>query len=411
MTISRNGIFTLILVIYFFLVFFNRWLFNNDIIIYVSLMIIPISIIFSKRPLNKKIIFSLFIYFFYILINYLLTFRHNYFFNEIFYYTIPNISISYFLYQFYINCNNKKNFFKKLFWFCNIYFIINLLIMLKQLNNSYFLMFHFNGNNLYFDHITGMIGVNGTHRLAIFYILCLYVNFMFFNDDNKKISIISKIMFILVLISSIILSTLNDNRAYYYLLLIFLIPLFVYFFRNYKENIKRFFKYSIIIILFIFTFLLLYSYNDNFNKFIDKEIVQNIFEKTSNRISATNSSEPSEERVRLFNYAIEKGDGLRLGKGIGSIRILSDPNMPEHFGISEITSRVYTGGLVYIFVIFFVYYNVFIYETSKLKYKVFIIASLLFLTMYLQIFTICEEIFLISLVYMALYYIYINYEL
>lgn len=402
MKINKLLVYKIIFLCYIIVVFFLKWLLNYTPSIQISLCIIPLIIIFCKK-IDTKVILSIFFLAMYYILNPLLTSLNIHYINEVILYTLPGISIA--LYFYLANSDNSKfkNFIKTFsFYFINIYMLINAIIMIIQLNNNYFLMFHASNNLYYLDHITGMIGPNGTHRLSLVYIIGIYINYLYLNDNNKIKCLFARIMIIFFITFSIYFSSLNNNRAYYFLLLIFALPLIIKALKIVKKKSKALFKSFIALILGIITFLSFYNFNPNFKKFIDDSIITEVFENTANRFNAsTQGDNISEERLDLFMYAIKNGNGLYLGKGIGKVAILGDPTMPAHFGLSEITSRVYNGGIIYVILITIVYYSIImtLFKEKKLYLKIFIFFSLLFMAAYQQIYTICEETFLIFLIY------------
>lgn len=416
MKINKLSIYKIIFLCYIIMIFFLKWLLNYTPTIKFSLIILPLIIVFCKK-IDVKIILSVIILIIYYIINPMLTSLNAHYINEIFIYTIPGLSIALYYYVANYSSQNFKKFVKTfIFYFINIYMLINAVIMIIQLGNNYFLMFHSSNNMYYLDHITGMLGSNGTHRLSLVYIIGIYINYLYLNDDNKAKRLFSKIMFIFFLAFSIYFSAFNNNRAYYFLLLIFVLPLIIKGLKIIKKKSKTLFKTFIVLILGIITFLSFYNFNTNFKKFIDDSIINEVFENTASRFNAsTQGNNISEERIDLFIYAIENGNGLFLGRGIGKVAILGDPTMPEHFGLSEITSRVYNGGIIYVVLITLVYYSFIItfFKDKKLWIKLFVFFSLAFMAAYQQIYTISEETFLVFLIYYFLSIIKnkeVNYE-
>ena len=106
----------------------------------------------------------------------------------------------------------------------------------------------------------------------------------------------------------------------------------------------------------------------------------------------------------MFNYALENGDGYTIGKGIGSISDYGDSKLPPHFGMSNISSLVYQGGVIYLILIITVFYTIY-YRMSKnknFKYGILIYIFLIFLSYYTQPFTESYLTFFVGLICMCL---------
>ena len=406
-----------------FCTLFLRW-YNNSSAIRCfgcfSLLLLAI-INYKKTPFSKKEILIGITYFIYLLINITFTSNHSNIIKEVISFTFLPLSIV--LCFRYFTTNHER--FKKLilnpcFIIFNLYYIINLFITIKQFNNSNFLVHNFTGNTFYTDQICGLLGNNGTHRLAFFTLVCIYINYLYFNSPKKIIRYISKTMFTFIIISSIYVSAYNDNRMYYLLLAMFLIPIFCkYIFKKHnnkicfnKKNLIKFFSYSVTILLFSG---LIYAVNSDFRTLLNEKIIDKYIVKTFNNFnnSSTNSSSGGgEERIELFKYALKNGNGYFLGKGLGAVKLFDDPNMPKHFGLCEFTSRIYNGGLIYVFILISITYIVLtgcFKNLSKLN-KLFIFMAIIIFAMYARIFTMYEETYLISVLFIIYGYCFDNKE-
>lgn len=409
MKLTINGIYKMIYILLLFCVLILKWYNNSSLIKYLGLFsLIFILVNIKKREIKKNVIFATLIFIIYLSINLFFTSQHTYFIDEVLKFIAPQIGILVFLdsYSKSKDDNLKKTILKTTFTIGNIYMVINSIIMIKQLNYSYYMMRNFEGNTFYADHITGLLGASGTHRLCLFYLVIIFVNFYFLKSENKFQKILAYIMLIFTLAFSLYFSTLNDNRAYYFLLMIFLVPIIYKSLIEMYYSKKKLFKIVLgALIIGLITFAT-YNYNSTFKEFIDVEIIEKVYARTNRNMKSSTSK--SEERIELLNYALENGNGYSIGKGIGAVQIISDPSMPRHFGISEITSRVYNGGLIYFFLLLYLFYVLICSMTgiTRKSLKVFIFFSLLILAAYQQIFSICEETFLIGILYCLIGYIF-----
>lgn len=398
--IKKENITNLIFIFFIIRVLFIKWYFGFSHPIIYPIILLALIIIFKKFIITKKQGILLILLLIYTIINVCITKNgHYYIKEEMFYYNfIEFCTLIIFSYITHDKNNYEDIISNKLFYIINIYYFINFIIMIKQINNTYFMMRHIEHNLFYIDHITGMIGESGTHRLSLFNLFCIFLNYINFDSKNKIKALIAKIFFVFTIISSIYISTFNDNRAYYYLLIIFGIPIILDYFK--KSVIKKkIVKTIIVTAIIIFALFLLYRNNNNFKNFIDDKIMIDIFERTSNKFDK--AKEDEEERIVLFKYALTEGNGYTYGSGIGYIRLIGDSRMPRHFGISEITSRVYNGGLIYIIILYLIYTSFFTSYFSNVDSltKIVIYIGTIFLIAYQQIFSVNDETILCCLLF------------
>ena len=119
------------------------------------------------------------------------------------------------------------------------------------------------------------------------------------------------------------------------------------------------------------------------------------------------SSHDDEERISLFKFALQYGNGYKLGMGIGSILNYSDPNLPDHFGMSEISSKTYEGGLIFLISIILLY-SYFTHQLLRQNKKIAILVTLnyIILSTYTTIFTDYNEIFFLCIIVIIYSYKY-----
>jgi hypothetical protein len=250
-------------------------------------------------------------------------------------------------------------------------------------------------NNYYQDQITGLIGMSGTHILSLFYTTVILLNYMCVLKEGKNKKSVGWLVF--NLLSSIIIALFNDNKSYYILLVMAIILIIAIKIINKEMNKKR----IITIVLSLLTMIgILFLIQ-----------ISNLNTDSNNRItyyinSITNIG--ASERTKLFNYALDKGNGYGIGNGIGSIQDYGDPNLPKHFGINNLSSLTYQGGITYLFLVIIGFFIVY-YKMSKIKnykYGFLIFAFLILLCYYTQPFSESYLTFFISLIFMCIGEIY-----
>ena len=290
----------------------------------------------------------------------------------------------------------------------NAYYIINSIVTIIQFYQPGFLIRNFSNNNFYTDQICGLLGTNGTHRLSFLTLACLLLNYCYFYHQNKKTRMTARVMMVFIIISSIYVSAFNDNRMYYFLLVFFLIPMILNDLwkkedKKIKINKKKMKMLLLGACIMLTAGIALYVGNEKVHTFVNEKIIEEHILRTKENItgSITDTGKVTEERIELLKYALEYGNGLYIGKGIGSIRLFDEPSAPKHFGLNEMTSRVYNGGLIYVFILIYLYTTFYRYYFKNLsKFHVFFIAiCLLIFSIYARIFTMYDETFLISLLF------------
>lgn len=381
------------MIYYFIEVFFLHWLCLDDSIKFCSIIII-LGIIVIKLKKNIKIhgkyiiMFGIFIL--YVAINILVSQENNIIIPRIIYYMITPISI----YSFFIFFSKEKNIMEKygqniIPKFLNIYFLINIPILILQCKGDGFLMLQLNSsyfNQFYPDHISGLLGLDGTHKLAILTIAVLYANIYMALKTKKKIY-----YFYLIIdcVFSLVISTYNDNKAFFIILPLMLLPVI------FKGMEKKIFKIAFAILICLLVFIVLCSTSDTIQTLLSEKIFY-LFDGNSTR----NLSE--QERTYVVKYALEEGNGYLLGNGIGCKYPKLEPK--AHFGINDMSVLIYEGGLIYYLIWCIVLTNI-IYDTifegkKLLKMKLLIFFYVVFFIYYNQIVTNWNAAFLFGLIFL-----------
>lgn len=334
-----------------------KWSINKELIKYIQVFIaIYYTVkILKFNKIKKSTLIAIPIITAYILININKNGIQEYFYKNLVVYGIGNITVL----VFFANFMGEKHYsliykiLKKFTFIINLYFVLNIPIILLQLNNTYFMMRYHEGNKMYEDHITGLIGASGTHRLTFFWITLIIANIYYYNKRKSK----KLLMYIIVQVCFMaIISSYSDNTAFFIIFPIILIQVLVLTMK--RLNIISILKnmlYPALIILIAMPILL---NNEQLKNFYETRVLEKIYQYT-NQVDKYNSDiKEDEERIELYKYALEYGEGYNLGKGIGSVAY-GDYRMPAHFGMSEISIKTYEGGVIYLIllILLFTYYS------------------------------------------------------
>lgn len=365
-------LFELIMLIYFLIQpLIIKWAINKNLIMYIQIIIIFYYIvnILKLKKIKKATLIITFISLLYLLINVLTNGVQKYLYENFIVYGVGNIIILVFFADF-INSKSiemSEKILKKIITIANLYFFINIPIILLQLNNTYFMMRYHEENTMYSDHITGLIGANGTHKLTFFWVLLIVGNIYNYNKTKNKYLlayIIAQICFMAVI------SSYNDNAAFFIIFPI-IVSQILLLTKNNSINILKIYKNIFWGILVIIISICIVSSNENLQEFYNARVLTKINQYTNQIFNNDNNIKKEEERISLYKYALENGNGYKIGKGIGSITY-GDDRMPRHFGMSEISIKVYEGGLVYIIllIILYTYYSYkVVIDGKKTNYK------------------------------------------
>ncbi|MPQ43535.1 hypothetical protein [Clostridium tarantellae] len=392
-----------------------RWAINKDFFKYISIIIFAILIKKTYENSQVKLLDIVFLGFYggVTILNIIFNGIHSHFLNNFYTNGLANIFII--IYFAILNIENKealkKFILNDLFIILNSYFLINIPIIMKQLGGTHFLMRFYSNNPMYKDHITGLIGSSGTHELTFFWIALIIINIYRFALNKNKgllIFIIVEILFMFVI------SSKNDNTAFF-LIFPFLIAqyLFKYVLYASKKELKNIF--IIVLICFISLFAL-YNFNKDIRNFMDTRVAEKLeqygLKKIPEKKIKQNKKPKEEERLMLYKMALEKGNGYGFGKGIGSILSYGEKRLHKHFGMSEISFRVYEGGIIYFLALILVFTQMLnkLLDLKKLKFLGFIVIAidLTLLAVYTMVFRYSLYAIMLSLIVCVTGYNYNN---
>lgn len=378
------------LILYYFLfeILFLRW-YGKSVFKYIHLIIIALiflKLILRKIKVRTMDIMIYLIYIFVIVTNILCNGIKPLLLTNGYMYGIANIiPIVYIITLVYEKNKTLYNFLMKdMYRILNMYFIINIPILIKQLDGSYFLMRNTESNPGYMDHITGLIGASGTHELTFYWIVLILINLYKYYATNSKSILMITCGYILFMF---IISSQNDNTAFFVIFPSIMMQYFIINIKNINISFSSIVKSITLIVVIGSLGVYTYKNNENVNKFVDSRVVSKleqfgIFNGKDNNVNS------DEERIALFKTALESGNGYKMGKGIGSIQSYGDPSLPQHFGMSEISIRTYEGGLIYLITLILLFSYFLNRITSNCSFISFfiIVVNMTFFSVYTQIF-------------------------
>lgn len=289
------------------------------------------------------------------------------------------------LYMTYLAKNKRDylyRFFRKALVPLNVYNWINNIIMIIQLRGTGFLMDYNELNSMYQDHVTGFIGRDGTHCVALFSVFIMVLDFYYIHTVSPRYRLLAWINDIASVLVSVIIATQSDNNG---LLLMVPVTFVVYVLFSMGNNIIRILSriwkplllgLGLFAILAGVMFLRIPELRD-----IQERLMQTVgtYSFGDNGVSA------SDERFLFTSFALEAG-GV-FGKGWGSITMLSEPSIDLHFGMAAIQPMLYMGGWLPL-ACYIIFYSIRLSNGRKdyVRRLVGFSLLLLLLTYYMQIF-------------------------
>ncbi|MBT2658626.1 hypothetical protein J7E81_25980 [Bacillus sp. ISL-18] len=227
---------------------------------------------------------------------------------------------------------------RKILIFLNIYFWINVPIIILQFITGTFMMGRFLSWGMYaFDHMTGFIGPFGTGILNIFWCALLLGNLFYYLMEKQKVWLI---LFWVQIPTMLILSYFNENKSFIPTVILFL-GLFIFYvnFSN-KFSFKAVFNFIIILIIGLFLSLIAYLSSDVIREQVDKllQLASDFF------VNGTPS--PENERAYLNYLAFRYFDAMGLGMGINNLDF-NHQTIHKNLGINSLSLIVIQGGVWY----------------------------------------------------------------
>ena len=224
--------------------------------------------------------------------------------------------------------------------FLNYYTVFNHLLIMVQSKIPYFLMnrsaIESVNNSLYFDQLTGFLGVNGTTRWSMVTILVIVLNFSVAIEKKSKRFLYYNIALIA---TSVYIATVNSARAFFILMPLTLVLFFIYAASlNWTRKIKIIFGAFIVLSLFFVAYMYNSSVNSYVNTLIEDKFNVYISWNVDDMIAA------NDDRAIAVDFAVRNGGAF--GMGIGYIPMHSSNEEVTYLGLNSASSFIYMIGIV-----------------------------------------------------------------
>lgn len=278
-----------------------------------------------------------------------------------------------------------KDFILNKFKLLNFFWIANLVVLILQCLGTGFMIKSswLSINSYYLDQCSGLFGNSGTHILALFSVFIFIYNMYYVENSNSKHKKNINIYNIITAIIMIICSTFNDNNAIFILYGLFISLYYISMLFYQKKTLsKKMIKIIFLTTVAIVTLVIIYNI-PIINSYINNTLLKRIdLLLLKNNQSALGSN----ERLAIYQYALDHEYGWKLGTGFGSWGF----DMPNfhgfpHFGISSIGTITMLTGIWFYLLLTFMFSRIF---SGKINIKfLFYFILIAFLIVILSIFT------------------------
>jgi len=222
----------------------------------------------------------------------------------------------------------------------NIYFFLNIPIILMEYFTGSFMVSRFLGVNSYLsDQVTGFIGLNGTAIMSLYWASLLFINYAIYIATRNKSRISLMVFeFVVMFFVSQYLSEIKNFVPTLMVLLLTLILIQI----NKRISLRFIRNIFFIIVLAIITFFVLYNVSNSF-----KEIINNFLQVYFELISGANQG--SDIRIHTLWVSFNE---LR---DIGFSNIdFSTQNYVAQLDVTSLNTLIIFGGIKLTMVIFFI---------------------------------------------------------
>ena len=315
-------------------------------------------------------------------------FDRSVFFSNLYYMALPAIWISYFGYLLSSRRKLINECFENIRPVLNVYYFINFIVILFQRDGTYFLMPVDRIENIYYqDHLAGLLGIEGTHRLALFtvFIVLLNVRYLMINVRNHKVKYGIVIYTIFIIITAFYTSALNDNN-----MLFLLLPLIILAFYMFTPGSSRGKIFNSMLIVFVI-FAVLYFVSSS--SYIADILGSRIGSVLNNVLETIGGSQTADERMIYLVYVFSQLNGWLLGSGFGTLQMRQDPGIValgyqyRNWGMSDISPFIAMGGLIFYIGILLFYSNVLFSNKLENRERRYSLVFMFILTYYHQVLT------------------------
>lgn len=271
------------------------------------------------------------------------------------YILLPAVVIFYFGYIISNRLEMLEDIFLALRGPLNWYYALNVVIIMLQRGETYFLMPVDRIDNAYYpDHMAGLLGIDGTHRLALVTVFVILLN-MYYLKKHKTLTRGKKLLNIgylaFAVVTALYVSAINDNNMVFVLLPLLILLYLMVGYRNTKSNVFKLMLLGAAAIVGLYI-----VFNTSLLSAFSSIRINNILNSFFGVFKGTGTGD---ERMKYLLLVFEEYGGLFLGTGFGSLQMRRDPAIValgyeyRNWGMSDIAPFIAMGGLAcYIWILY-----------------------------------------------------------
>ncbi len=238
----------------------------------------------------------------------------------------------------------------------NIYFLVNIIVLLIQMQGNYFMVgFTTWENTLYHDLISGLFGYSMTHAVCYFSVFLSVYNMVVMRTIRSNLSRKMFAAYNVILVLVICFISLYNDNVQYFVILPFVLMIFK--FTQYRLNtISGAQKAFVFFLAAVFVLAFLISIIPGAYELLEENILYKITGSFKHMHEGAAVKHGSMERLALLVYGLVNAHGLILGDGF-SYSGLYTPNTYgfAHFGNASIGAIVCLGGIWFFIAIIMIY--------------------------------------------------------
>lgn len=288
------------------------------------------------------------------------------------------------------NCSFVLAFLRKCFLLFNLYFLINIPVLILQIQGHYHLAgFHISLAGITYmpDLISGTFGLYGTPVLALYSVFLILYNFMYMEMwCKKKYKTLLLAYDGFVLIVSCWVSAQNDNKGFYLILMLFVVCYYIAgnegkLVKNSSvtKQIRNVLGISIVIIIVGAVACLSYTYVDMIRENVDLMIY-----KFNEGYNNPEHVKGSGERIGMIMFGLSDPFHSIFGYGLGLYLNRANTLGFVHFGQADFGSYLCLGGLLYLFFLFSSAYFSFARNYKRFAFPLLMVVCFIILSIYTQ---------------------------
>ena len=277
----------------------------------------------------------------------------------------------------------------------NFYALVNVPILLSQISHNFNTtsfdalvgtISYKNAEYYSKDLMSGLFGLFGTPRLAVFMSFLVVFNYVVNRLYSQNKSLLFDVYNGLLLFFYIWVATQNDNKGFFIIIALFSLVTYMVLTNiklrsNYqiplnKKGQNLFFRLGFFFLLIVLIFIVAFNFSELFESVFNEALLKikdGFLSSNSNHVTGGG------ERFAMIFFALNSIDTALFGYGLGNYLYTSGNLGFKHFGQADIGTFICLGGIVHIFLLYLIIY--FSFKTSNTSSFISKVMIVLFFTL------------------------------